>query len=70
MLVDCRNGGWDDHRPENLELWTNPQSSGIRVRDAIEWARTILQRYEAPGAPLTMLALARKHPWWWRESTV
>ena len=39
------NGVRDDNRPENLELWTRPQPSGIRVRDAIAWAREILDRY-------------------------
>ena len=35
-----RNRVRDDNQPENLELWTRPQPSGIRVSDAIEWART------------------------------
>jgi len=35
----------DDNRPENLELWTRPQPAGIRVTDAIAWAREILVRY-------------------------
>jgi hypothetical protein len=39
------NGVKDDNRPENLELWTRPQPSGIRVSDAVTWARTILSRY-------------------------
>jgi hypothetical protein len=43
------NGVKDDNRAENLELWTRPQSSGIRVTDAIIWARTILSRYEGDG---------------------
>jgi hypothetical protein len=35
-----------DNRPENLELWTRPQPTGIRVSDAVERAREILARYE------------------------
>ena len=40
------NGIRDDNRPENLELWTRPQPVGVRVHDAIEWARYILDRYD------------------------
>jgi hypothetical protein len=40
------NGVKDDNRPENLELWVRPQPSGIRVSDAVQWAREILARYE------------------------
>lgn len=39
------NGVKHDNRPENLELWVRPQPSGIRVSDAIEWAREIPRRY-------------------------
>lgn len=45
------NGVRDDNRPENLELWTRPQPTGIRVTDAIAWAREILARY--PDLPDT-----------------
>ena len=45
------NGVRDDNRPENLELWTRPQPTGIRVSDAIAWAREIIARYE--GNPVT-----------------
>ena len=39
------NGVKHDNRPENLELWTRPQPSGIRVSDAVAWANEILRRY-------------------------
>lgn len=40
------NGVRDDNRPENLELWCKPQPAGVRARDALAWARTIISRYE------------------------
>lgn len=40
------NGKRDDNRPENLELWVRPQPSGIRIEDAVLWAKQILTRYE------------------------
>jgi hypothetical protein len=40
------NGVRDDNRPENLELWTRPQPTGIRVSDAIVWAHEIIRRHE------------------------
>lgn len=40
------NGVRDDNRPENLELWVAlTQPYGIRVADAVAWAKEILQRY-------------------------
>jgi HNH endonuclease len=57
------NGVRHDNRPENLELWTRPQPTGIRVSDAIAWARQIYDRYVANGAPPTMLTVSPEHPW-------
>ncbi len=49
--------------PEILELWTRPQPSGIRVSDAVTWARSIYDRYVDVGAPPTVLTVSPEHPW-------
>lgn len=40
------NGVRDDNRVENLELWIKPQPTGIRVDDAVAYAKEILRRYD------------------------
>ncbi len=40
------NGVRDDNSIENLELWIKAQPSGIRAKDALIWAKKIVNLYE------------------------
>lgn len=39
------NGVKDDNRLENLELWSTSQPKGQRVKDKVNWAKSILKLY-------------------------
>lgn len=43
--VHHKNGDRLDNRPKNLELWSDSQPKGQRVRDKIAWAKEILEVY-------------------------
>ena len=42
------NGVRDDNRIQNLELWIRPQPTGVRVEDAVAWAREVIALYDPP----------------------
>lgn len=39
------NGDRTDNNIENLELWSSMQPTGQRVKDKVDWAKKILERY-------------------------
>lgn len=41
------NGVKNDNRIENLQLWTVPHPHGIKAKDALEWAKETILRYQA-----------------------
>ncbi len=67
--VHHRNGVRGDNRPENLELWVRSQPSGIRAKDALDWAREIVARYESDlPHPQQRSELNAERSWRWGDS--
>jgi len=43
----------NDNRIDNLELWVSNQPAGSRAKDLLQWARSIVDRYEPIESLLT-----------------